>query len=87
MLDHELIKKIILYIGAVENERPYFTPDEIEIEGYDAQTIKDHVAALIEGEIIDGFFAFHESSDRYGYLVGGLTLESRYLYRQLKEAQ
>lgn len=40
---------------------------------------------MIEGNIIHGFLAEDESSEKYGYLIGGLTTESRYLYRQLKK--
>jgi hypothetical protein len=85
-VNQDLFDKLILYIGDVEEHRPYFTVEEVNLPGYSYQEIYDHISLLIEGEIIDGVFAWHENSDQYGYLIGGLTTESRYRYNQLKKA-
>lgn len=84
-IKQDLIEKLILYIGDAEQHRPFFFAEDVRIEGYDSKDIYNHIAMLIEGGIIDGFFAYHESSPHYGYLVGGLTVESRFKYNELKK--
>ena len=86
VVNKELVKDIILYIGDLEQEyRPYFTIDQIKIPTYKEQDIYNHVALMIEGEIIHGLFVEHANSPHYGYLVGGLNTESKYIYNQLKQ--
>lgn len=84
-IKQDLIEKLILYIGDVEQNRPFFFAEDVHIEGYDPQDIYNHIAMLIEGGIIDGIFASDDSSPHYGYLVGGLTVDSRFLYHELKK--
>lgn len=86
-IKEELVDLLILYIGDIENDRPFFKAEDVDIPGYDREDVRNHVAAMIEGNIIDGFFASDESTDHYGYLVGGLTIETRVLYNQMKKAQ
>jgi len=86
-IDNTLIDRLILYIGDVEMSRPFFRAEDVRIAGYDKQDVYNHLVAMIEGNIIDGFFASDGHSDHYGYLVGGLTLESRHQYQKMKKAQ
>jgi hypothetical protein len=86
-INQELYRKLILYIGDIESTMPYIFVKDVQIPGYTFQDIYNHVSVMIEGEILDGLFAAHESSPHHGYLIGGLTTESRYLYHQLKKAQ
>lgn len=86
-IKQDLVDKLILYIGDVEQQRPFFFAEEVTIEGYDPDEVYNHIAILIEGGIIDGFFADDGSSPFYGYLIGGLTVESRYRYHELKKKQ
>jgi hypothetical protein len=81
----DLYHKIILYIGDVEATRPYFPIDDLWIPDYPKEEIYHYASAMIEGGIIDGFFAEDDDYEEYGYLIGGLTLETKYLYQQLKK--
>lgn len=81
----ELYYKLILYIGSMDIETPYYPIDEVVIPGYTKQDIYNHLALMIEGEMIDGFFAEDEDSPHFGYMIGGLTTETKYLYQLLQQ--
>ncbi|ERJ13459.1 hypothetical protein [Haloplasma contractile] len=84
MPNKDLYDKIIIYIGDIEDSLPYFEINKIKIDGYADNEVEDYVKKMIEGEIIQGIYADDGQSENYGYLVGGLTTETKYYYHQLK---